>query len=77
MKEKELREQYQKLKEEYRRYEDYCKRLQILRQKMENSNPYKIIEKELEVILDTMKNYTEDMNWYLDRINEVDNEKES
>ena len=77
MKEKKLREQYQKLKEEYRRYEDYCKRLQILRQKMENSNPYKIIEKELEVILDTMKNYTEDMNWYLDRINEVDNEKES
>lgn len=77
MKEKELREQYQKLKEEYRRYEDYCKRLQILRQKMENSNPYKIIEKELEVILDTMENYTEDMNWYLDRINEVDNEKES
>ena len=77
MKEKELREQYQKLKEEYRRYEDYCKRLHILRQKMENSNPYKIIEKELEVILDTMKNYTEDMNWYLDRINEVDNEKES
>lgn len=77
MKEKELREQYQKLKEKYRMYEDYYKRLQILRQKMENSNPYKIIEKELEVILDTMKNYTEDMNWYLDRINEVDNEKES
>lgn len=75
MREEELKKQYQGLKDEYYKYEDLYKRLKIILQKMENDNPYKVMEKEIEIIMDTMENLSEDMDWFLDRMNEVDDEK--
>lgn len=75
MKEEELKKQYQGLKDEYYKYEDLYKRLKIILQKMENDNPYKVMEKEIEIVMDTMENLSEDMDWFLDRMNEVDDEK--
>ena len=75
MKEEELKKQYQGLKDEYYKYEDLHRRLKVILKKMENDNPYKVMEKEIEIIMDTMENLSEDMDWFLDRMNEVDDEK--
>ena len=74
MKEKDLRKQYQGLKEQYRTFEAVHDMLKGLRKDMENQNPYKVMDAAIERVFKEMQTVSEDMDFYLDRMCECEKE---
>lgn len=75
MREEELKKGYKRAVNEYNHLEDMNKTLKSILKQIQNDDPNKIIDRHIDLITEVMKSLAEDIDWYLVRLNEVDNEK--